>query len=505
VNQTATSATVSPAGAMVPINGTQQYSASVVDQFGNAMTASVMWSATGGTITAGGFYTAPGTSNDYTIKATDGLVVGSTTVIVGTQPPTVATPAAATPNPVTGKSTALSVLGADDDGQASLTYTWVALGTPPAPVVFSANGTNAAQNTTATFASAGTYNFQVTITDPNNLSTTSGVQVIVKQTLTNIVVSPGNSSLAAGQTEQFAVSSYDQFGNTIGASFHWSSSGGSIGNNGVLTAPLTSGSYLVTATSGSVSGTATVMVGNTPPIITSSATASPATISAGSSTTLSVLASDGSGTASLTYTWSAVAQPNGAVAPIFGGVNGTNAGQNTPVTITTAGNYIFHVTIRDLGGLVVSANVSVAVNAITGSQAILAAAATYSSSNLALQTSVTATSTATGSAAENLVDGDSTTSWTSASAGYQVLNLDLGGESLLTHMTLNWGAHYASTYAVQISTDGKTWKTVYETNKGVGGSVNISGFYATARYARMVLYKTPFANYAVNELWIYGK
>ena len=67
------------------------------------------------------------------------------------QPPTVATPAAATPNPVTGTSTALSVLGADDGGEANLTYTWIATGTPPAPVSFSVNGTNGAKNTTATF------------------------------------------------------------------------------------------------------------------------------------------------------------------------------------------------------------------------------------------------------------------------------------------------------------------------------------------------------------------
>jgi hypothetical protein len=72
-------------------------------------------------------------------------------------------------------------------------------------------------------------------------------------------------------------------------------------------------------------------------------------------------------------------------------------------------------------------------------------------------------------------------------------------------MTLNWGAHYASQYAVQISADGKTWKTVYETTKGVGGIVNISGFYASARYARVILYKTPFNNYELNELSVFGK
>ena len=65
--------------------------------------------------------------------------------------------ATATPNPVTGTTCNLSVLGADDAGEANLTYTWAATGTPPAAVNFSANGSNAAKNTTAIFSKAGNY------------------------------------------------------------------------------------------------------------------------------------------------------------------------------------------------------------------------------------------------------------------------------------------------------------------------------------------------------------
>src|SRR5262249_3157154 len=53
----------------------------------------------------------------------------------GNQPPTVATAAAATPNPVTGTTTNLSVLGADDGGEANLRYTW-AVSSGPAAVSF---------------------------------------------------------------------------------------------------------------------------------------------------------------------------------------------------------------------------------------------------------------------------------------------------------------------------------------------------------------------------------
>src|SRR5258706_14104054 len=53
--------------------------------------------------------------------------------------PTIAIAAAASPSPVTSTTSNLSVLGADDDGEANLTYTWATTGTPPASVSFSSN------------------------------------------------------------------------------------------------------------------------------------------------------------------------------------------------------------------------------------------------------------------------------------------------------------------------------------------------------------------------------
>src|SRR5205085_1575318 len=107
-------------------------------------------------------------------------------------PPTVAKPASASPSVVTATTTALSVLGADDGGEANLTYTWSSSG--PAAVSFSANGTNAAKNSTATFSQAGSYTFTATITDAGGLSTTSSVSVTVNQTQTSISVTPANAT-----------------------------------------------------------------------------------------------------------------------------------------------------------------------------------------------------------------------------------------------------------------------------------------------------------------------
>ena len=129
------------------------------------------------------------------------LVSGSITI--ENPPPTVATAAAASPNPVTGATCNLSVLGADNAGESSLSYTWSTTGTPPAAVNFSTNGSNAAKNTTATFSKAGNYSFQVTITDRSGLTATSTVNVTVNQTLTAISVSPPSASLNAGGTQQY--------------------------------------------------------------------------------------------------------------------------------------------------------------------------------------------------------------------------------------------------------------------------------------------------------------
>jgi hypothetical protein len=178
--------------------------------------------------------------------------------------PTVATAANATPNPVTGTTAALSVLGADNTGESNLTYTWVQTGIAPAPVVFSANGTNAAKNTTATFTAAGTYNFTVTISNAANDSVTSNVTVQVNQTATSIALTPAAPTVAANSATSFTASELDQFNNPMAAqpTFTWSvpSGGGSITSSGVYTASRAAGSATVRATADSLVANSTVTV-----------------------------------------------------------------------------------------------------------------------------------------------------------------------------------------------------------------------------------------------------
>jgi polygalacturonase len=184
--------------------------------------------------------------------------------------PTVITPAAASPNPVTGTTTQLSATGFSSQG-LGLTYNWSAPTVPNgvATPTFSLNGTTAAATTTATFYGAGAYTFMVTITDSDGLSITSSVNVTVQQTVTNITVSPPSPTLPTNSTEQFAAAATDQFGNPIASpTFTWSVTGAdnSIDQTGLLSIGSAQGNFIVTAAIGSVQGTAAVTALSAPTI-----------------------------------------------------------------------------------------------------------------------------------------------------------------------------------------------------------------------------------------------
>jgi aryl-phospho-beta-D-glucosidase BglC (GH1 family) len=225
--------------------------------------------APGSSVTIG-FLGAPGNVTDQPTSY-DLLFSGST----GNQPPTVSSAASASPTPVTGKTVNLSVLGADAGGASNLTYTWATTGTPPAPVSFSANNSNAAAHTVATFTKAGQYTFQSTITNAAGLSVTSSVQVTVSQTETGVVVTPSTTGVTTGSTRQFTAQAVDQFGNSLASqpAFTWSVSGaGTVSTTGLYTAPTTAGTATVKATSGSFSGSAAVTVTAPPTVSVSNVT-----------------------------------------------------------------------------------------------------------------------------------------------------------------------------------------------------------------------------------------
>ena len=95
------------------------------------------------------------------------------------------------------------------------------------------------------------------------------------------------------------------------------------------------------------------------PTVATPASANPNPVTTGTTTSVSVLGSDPSGEASLTYTWSA----NGPASVAFS-TNGTNASKASTATFTATGSYTLTATITDGGGQTATSSVNVDVGTV---------------------------------------------------------------------------------------------------------------------------------------------
>ena len=130
--------------------------------------------------------------------------------------------------------------------------------------------------------------------------------------------------------------------------------------------------------------------------------------------------------------------------------------------------------------------------------------------NLALGKPVTASSIeGTDYPAENAVDGNGTTRWSSSFSDPQWIQTDLGDSYNIQEIVLNWEpSSYAVAYEIQISSDGANWKTIYSTTSGIGGIEDLSVL-GSGRYVRMVGTSRHVSNgtsygYSLYEFEVYG-
>jgi uncharacterized protein (TIGR03790 family) len=83
VVQTCSFIRVSPSSATVPLGGSQLFSATVTDQFGQPAAMQTVWTVSGGgTVSAAGAFTSDGSPGELAIKATAGAVSGTAAVVV---------------------------------------------------------------------------------------------------------------------------------------------------------------------------------------------------------------------------------------------------------------------------------------------------------------------------------------------------------------------------------------------------------------------------------------
>ena len=340
---------VSPNPTTLAVNGTQQFTAVGKDFDGTITAFTPTWSvvAGGGAISATGVFTAGTTPGTFasTVKATSGSISNTATVIVTVGP--LAT-IAVTPNPVSlavGATQQFVAVGKDAAGNVvPLTPAWSAVaggGSISSTGLFTA-GTAVGTFTNTIQASSGT------ITGTATVSVTPGP-------LATIVVTPNPITLNVGAAQQFTAVGRDASGNLVAITPVWSVviGGGSIDNiTGLFTAGTVAGTFTntVKATSGAISGTATVTV--TPAaatLATITVSPNPVIVAPNATQLFTAVGRDASGNVvAITPVWSVA---NG------GGTIGANTGVFTAGAVT--GTFTNTVTATS-GGISGTATVTVA-------------------------------------------------------------------------------------------------------------------------------------------------
>ncbi len=174
----------------------------------------------------------------------------------------------ATPEPVTGTTTALSALGVDSiDAETALKYRWSVISAPSGAATpkFSENGSNDAKSIIATFFKDGSYVLRCTVINSAGLKANSDVAVHVSQTASSVAVSPHLSKVTVNRHLQFEAMMLDQFGRPMRVQpkfkFAVSQGTGTIkATVGLYTAPSAEGHDVITAYAAGLEGSVGVMI-----------------------------------------------------------------------------------------------------------------------------------------------------------------------------------------------------------------------------------------------------
>jgi uncharacterized protein YjdB len=254
---TLTAIAVSPASPSIPINTTQQLTAtgSYSDGSSRDLTSLVTWSSStiaNATVDAAGLVSGVA-AGAATITATLGSVSKSTSVTVTA--PTIAS-ISVTPDDLT------LAIGINQQFTASANYSDGSVQDLVGGVTWTSSTTSVAtvdNNGLAAILAAGA----TTITATVGSFTDSTTITVVPAHLTSLTISPATVSIAAGTQQQFtATGNFDDGSTQVLTSLQWSSSATSIltiDANG-LSLGVAPGTSTVTATSGSIAATASVTV-----------------------------------------------------------------------------------------------------------------------------------------------------------------------------------------------------------------------------------------------------
>jgi len=82
-------------------------------------------------------------------------------------------------------------------------------------------------------------------------------------------------------------------------------------------------------------------------------------------------------------------------------------------------------------------------------------------------------------------DGKMDTRWSSDFSDPQWIAVDLGKVEKISRIILDWEDAHARSYVIEVSPDSQTWKEIYQTDKGKGGTEEIKFAPVDARWVRI--------------------
>ena len=221
---------VDPTSASIQTGAKQQFSATVT----GTSNTSVTWTATGGTISSGGMYTAGSTAGTFDVTATSVADTSKTATAMVTVAPAQAVAVSITPASVSLQTGSTQTFSAKVTGSSNTGVTWTATG-----------GSITSSGVYTAGSTAGTFSVTATSMADTSKSTKATVTVTAAAPVITITINPTSASLAAGNTQGFSAT----VTGTSNSGVTWTATGGTISSSGMYTAGSTVGTYSVTATS----------------------------------------------------------------------------------------------------------------------------------------------------------------------------------------------------------------------------------------------------------------
>lgn len=108
--------------------------------------------------------------------------------------------------------------------------------------------------------------------------------------------------------------------------------------------------------------------------------------------------------------------------------------------------------------------------------------------------------------AKNAIDGKANTRWSSIFEEPQWFIIDLGEKFNIDKLIISWESAFASSYKINLSEDRISWKEVFSTGTGRGGTETVTFPLSKARYIKIdLLKKNGDWGFSVWEMSVYGK